>query len=234
MQKVAEGLTGDRNVNWMILSRKAFVFAPSSLSTFMFKIERAFSTSRLEAMEPVAIRLASFVICTSGTSNVPSSHFPNPAEFRRAFRTESVRVLNQEPTMSREELAETILSLASKTEGIVFYINSRGYLDNASAIEAEDRRTAVDKFWVVSDQERELFTRLATMEAVQMIDDIDKSNASKMLYSPHVIILFRVLASAGACAFWFNGSWPMCSWPECWPSSWPQLDPVASYRSKKR
>jgi uncharacterized membrane protein YjjP (DUF1212 family) len=207
MQKAAEGLTGDRHVNWMILPRKAFVFAPSSLAAIMFQIERGFSIRKLEAMEPIVIRLASFASNTTGTGNVPS-RFPDPIELRRAFRAESLSTMGTEPALSREEVAKIILTLASEAQGIFFYINSRGYLDKISSPGAKHRQTEVDNFWLVSDQERQLFTRLATIEAVEKIDEIDTNEAAKVLFPPYVILLFRFLASAGACAFWFGGSWP--------------------------
>jgi uncharacterized membrane protein YjjP (DUF1212 family) len=206
MQKAAEGLTGDRHVNWMILPRKAFVFAPSSLAAVMFQIERGFSLRKLEAMEPVVIRLASFASNTTGIGNVPS-RFPDPTELRRAFRAESMSTIDTEPILSKEEIAKNILTLASEAQGIFFYINSRGYMNKISSPRVTGRQTEVDKFWIVSDQERQLFTRLATMEAVEMIDEIDKDGGGKPLYPPAVGYLFRFLSAAGTCAFWFGGSW---------------------------
>jgi uncharacterized membrane protein YjjP (DUF1212 family) len=38
-----------------------------------------------------------------------------------------------------------------------------------------------------------------------MLDDADVKK--KVLYPMHVQLVFRFLASCGACAFWFNGSW---------------------------
>jgi uncharacterized membrane protein YjjP (DUF1212 family) len=46
---------------------------------------------------------------------------------------------------------------------------------------------------------------LAVIDAATAIDKMDAER--KPLYSSKMIILFRLGSSAGACAFWFNGSW---------------------------
>jgi hypothetical protein len=73
MQRAAEGLTGHRHVNWFILPRKAFVFTPSSGATSMFTIQRGFEVRKMEDMEKVVVRLASFASNTRGVSNVPGT-----------------------------------------------------------------------------------------------------------------------------------------------------------------
>jgi hypothetical protein len=55
MKKVAEGLTGKRGVDFFMLPRRAFIFAPSSGATSMFRIERGYDMQRLDAMEKVAV-----------------------------------------------------------------------------------------------------------------------------------------------------------------------------------
>lgn len=149
----------------------------------------------------MAVRLASFASNTKGVSNIPS-RFPSPCELRIAARVDPIASLGDDDIDTAEHgsdherhiLAHRILSLASEASGFFFFLNSREYSEEN-----------VDAFWVVTEPERELFSRLAAMEAMQMIDRIDENE--KQLYSPAVIVLFRVIASAGACAFWFNGSW---------------------------
>jgi uncharacterized membrane protein YjjP (DUF1212 family) len=71
---------------------------------------------------------------------------------------------------------------------------------------------ALPSFWIVSDEERELFSRLAAMEAMDTIRAIDQAETALLLkqqkhYHSWFIVLYRVCASAGACGFWFHGSW---------------------------
>jgi uncharacterized membrane protein YjjP (DUF1212 family) len=200
MQRAAEGITGNRGVTWLLLPRKAIVFIPGTLTTTMFNMTRGFSICKMEAMEPVAVRLASFASNSSGTSNIPS-RFPGPEEFKQAHLTSgtSLHSLSQtEAPGTPEELSEKILTLASQNSGLFFFVNSHEY-------EGTIRNDAIDNFWVVTDEEQELFTRLACIEAVKAIDAID-ANESR-LYKPWLVVVFRVVASAGACGFWFGGGW---------------------------
>jgi len=62
----------------------------------------------------------------------------------------------------------------------------------------------LDDFWTVDDTTTELFSRLAAIEAIISIHKIDADR--KTMYSRGMTTLFRFGSSAGACAFWFNGS----------------------------
>jgi hypothetical protein len=95
-------------------------------------------------------------------------------------------------------MAKMILHMASSAAGLFYFVNARGYQEKKTA-------NPLDEFWVVSDDERELFSRLAAIEAIDMIKTIDSEQ--KELYPWWAIALFRVLSSAGACGFWFGGSW---------------------------
>jgi hypothetical protein len=95
-------------------------------------------------------------------------------------------------------MAKMILHMASSAAGLFYFVNARGYQEDKTA-------NPMDEFWVVSDDERELFSRLAAIEAMDMIKKIDAER--KELYPWWTIALFRVFSSAGACAFWFGGSW---------------------------
>jgi hypothetical protein len=203
MKKVAEGLTGKKGVDFFMLPRRAFIFAPSSGATSMFVISRGYDIQRLDAMEKVAVRLASFASNTQSVSNVPA-RLPKPQELRRAFRTESVNGVQ----LCREEMSEEILNLASEAEGLFFFINSKQYKVAARDLHAtsmEEKSHELGEFWTVEDTTRELFSRLAAIEALDSIDKLDVER--KPLYSYNTMVIFRFVSSAGACAFWFNGSW---------------------------
>jgi len=158
---------------------------------------------KLDRMEAIAVRLASFASNTSSVASVPT-RWPKPQELRRAFRSESLAG----SVYGKEELAEEILTLASEAEGLFFFINAQKQVNAARdspMIKPEEQLSELDEFWTVEESCRELFSRLAVIEAATAIDTIDAEY--KPLYSKSTIILFRLGSSAGACAFWFNGSW---------------------------
>jgi uncharacterized membrane protein YjjB (DUF3815 family) len=222
MERVAEGLTGQQGVNFFLLPRKAFIFAPSSGATSMFQTVRGFCVHKLDAMEPVVVRLASFATNTSGTGIAPISRLPEPSELRGAAKEETVvfNILLHD----REELADEILTLASEAEGLLFFLSSK----QADVVKDGDR--PFDNFWKVEESTREVFSRLAAIEAMAAIDKIDAG--PKVLYTKPMTVFFRMASSAGelaaclwsgksvavlrlpnlrffcvgACAMWFNGS----------------------------
>ena len=201
MKRVAEGLTGQRGVDFFMLPRRVFIFAPSSGATSMFATTRGYDMQRLDEMETVAVRLASFASNTKNPASL-ASRWPQPHELRLAFRTESLADYHY----SQEELAEEILNLASEAEGLFFYINSAHMRAVTRELSPNNHVVSpLGDFWTVEDNIRDLFRRLAAIEAVQSIDTLDAQR--KPLYSKAMIAFFRVGSSAGACAFWFNGSW---------------------------
>lgn len=226
MKKVAEGLTGKRGVDFYFLPRKGFIFAPTSGATFMFAWNRGFRISRLEAMERVAVRLASFASNTKSTMSLPS-RMPRASELRNAYRGESFSLSDNDLDSTQEELAEEILNLASESEGLIFFLNSdeanKGSSSSLSSMSTNGHSPNGDthaltrslpgleeapemaSFWSVADSTLELFTRLATIEARRSIDQIEADET--VLYPYFVIMFFRIASSAGACAIWFNGSW---------------------------
>lgn len=152
------------------------------------------------------------------------ARFPDLKELRRVYRSESVRFgshfsygsygsnsdqngsrdysVEETPAEAekRENMAKTILDLASNAAGLFYFINAKPFEDSDKV-----SKNPLDKFWIVDEQERELFSRLAAIEALRKIEEIDTNQ--KELYPAWVIALFRVVSSAGACAFWFGGSW---------------------------
>jgi hypothetical protein len=201
MEKAAEGLTGKRGVDFFLLPRKAFIFAPSSGATIMFRIERGFDMQRLNAMERIVVRLASFASNTHSVASVPTStEKPTRQILYLAMRRGSAISLTQVP--DPEKLSEEILALASENEGLYYYVNSESQMyGTQSSIsddekdEGESRDFGMRNFWKVEGSTCELFSRLAAKEAMMSMDKMDKD--MKVLYSKLMINAFRMVASAG-------------------------------------
>ena len=208
MLRVAEGLTGQQGVNWFLLPRKAFVFAAGTTS--MFRMDRGFNMHKLHDIEAVAIRLASFASNTRGVGNIPS-RFPKPEELQRAASEPNLFLPldgdngggggggGGDPLMSdtdQQKMEQEILELASGSASLFFFLNLDEYNEENVKLE--------DDFWVVSHAERELFSRLATLEAMDTMAEIDAS--AKVLYAPWLLTFSRFATSAGAAGVWFNGS----------------------------
>jgi Putative threonine/serine exporter len=204
---------GQPNISCQLYPRKAFIYNPAAGTTSMFRTERGFNMSKMSAMEGVVVRLASFASSVHGPSNIPA-RFPNPEELHRATTTSAMNLISD-----RRKVARKILSLASRQQGLFYYLNSREYmggdkptLDNSTNPRLSRKKNhGVEDFWMVTNEERELFSRLACQEALKAIGVIDaRANDpdTKSLYSPCVILSCRAIAAAGSCAFWFGGSWP--------------------------
>jgi len=198
MSKMSHGLTGHPNINWFFLPKKVFVFSPSSGATTMFNMARGFSMRKLDDMEVVTVRLASFASNTRGTSDIPM-RFPNHDEFERTAQAAEARMRFVSDSQTQEELAEEILDVASQGKGLFYFFNCAEYYQSVNDSE-------VSEFWTISNEDRELFSRLACREAMTMIREID-AGQKKQLYPPVVIVAFRMVAAAGACGFWYRGSW---------------------------
>ena len=205
MKQVAQGLTGDNAVEWLLLPRKAAVFCCGTTS--LFGIVRGFDISLLDATEKITSRVASFASNGRGVSNIPET-FPNPTELN--LITPSGTILMSSPSVQNSsiqqgaeeqsaiELRTRILNLCSSSEGLFYFINSRRYLQSASD-------ASVDDFWIVTDEEREVFQRLACTEAQEMIRDV--ANGIRELYPRWILLLSRFVSASGAAAIWFNGYW---------------------------
>ena len=232
LEKVAEGLAGKRNVSWLMLPRKAFARDPSTGATYMFSATRKFDFSRLDAMEALAVRLCSFATNTRGPNVVPA-RLPEPMELAKAAKEGSVlltggrrKYLDGSSEAEQTALATEILSLASKTESPFFFANMQddatdpeGRTLSAVAFSSSPTSSTLvdprerwarmsvsnEKFWKVTENDRELFSRLATVDALQRLNCIHKEYRN--LYPGWLWALFRGLSSAGAAAFWFKGSW---------------------------
>lgn len=199
MKKAAEGLTGTREIDFWLLPRKSIMVSLKTGSTAMFATNRGFCLYKLDAMEPVVTRLASFVSNTNQSISAPS-RFPHPEEFRKAAATVSSTPSDEALLSRRDNLAATILNLSSEAEGLFSFINSMKEATSEGGVSRPS-----DDFWEVEDSTRALFVRLVTIEAMTSIEKID--TVKKVSYSPVVTMLFRMATSAGGCAIWFNGSW---------------------------
>ena len=134
-------------------------------------------------------------------------------------------------------LAKKILNLSSKSESIFYFANMQAAAaaegndegQNGSDMttklsfssspqpivssDAQNRKQrwakimlmSKDGFWKVTQNDRELFRRLATIDALQRLTKLRKNY--KTLYPGWLWAVFRGISSAGAAAFWFNGSW---------------------------
>ena len=134
-------------------------------------------------------------------------------------------------------LAKKILNLSSKSESIFYFANmqaaaaAEGNDEGESgsdmttklsfssspqpivSSDAQNRKQrwakimlmSKDGFWKVTQNDRELFRRLATIDALQRLTKLRKNY--KTLYPGWLWAVFRGISSAGAAAFWFNGSW---------------------------
>jgi hypothetical protein len=127
-----------------------------------------------------------------------ASKLSDTSRLSNASRLSNTSKLSNATSLERDKLAKIILHMASSAAGIFYFVNSRGY-------RGEKTENPMDVFWVVSDDERELFSRLAAIEAIDMIKKIDAER--KELYPWTVIALCHFLSSAGTCGIWFGGSW---------------------------
>jgi hypothetical protein len=208
--QASEGLTGDPAINWLLLPRKAFMSGKSLGGTHMFKCERGFNIQKMDHMERVATRLASFASNTRGFGNVPA-RLPLHEELLKASRTASSRSLLHPPVAAPQDAAKKakeILSLASRAEGLFFFVNQKRNENVAIGKVGDDDkmiRPMEDAFWTISEDEQELFTRLACIEAMEAIERLDGRTTDT--YPAWLVAIFRIVASAGATGFWFGGSW---------------------------
>ena len=202
MERAAEGLTGALGVVFFLLPRTAFVFAPSSGDTDMFRYERGFHIHKVTIMERILVRLASFGTNTEAVNSVKCT-FPDPDTFKKIglVRGESIRTPKQ-----KEELAKAILDLASEGAGLFFFTHAK---ENLSVHHKNVHGLDMDPFWEVEPSIKELFTRLAAIEAENSIDaGVEQVKQYDSKYYPMpAIVLFRMFNSFLATGLWFKGSW---------------------------
>lgn len=221
MSKAAEGLTGSRLVDFVIFTRSAFIYSPSSITTASFNIERGFDMRTVTLAERILVRLSSFA---SNTRTVHSirANLPQHAVLMRAARGQSVMFVRNTHTKTqerKEKMVKEILDLASEGTGLFYLLNrelhGQGIVselnsdsDNDPNKPSDDRTHAqIRNFWKIEYPIKEIFTRLVTIEAVASLKAMQTLPCSSQLYPRWVILIFRTLSAAGAAGLWFEGSW---------------------------
>lgn len=194
---------------------------------------QSFDLQRLDEAEAIMVRLASFATNTHGVASI-ATRLPKPSELASAMVSLSTTENEEDlETMDQETMGNEILDLASESEGLFFYVNeslkrlkkkkqcmnpsspetvihSNSHIENNSTNDPELQQLqqqSVKEFWAVEDRVLELFQRLATIEAMAAIEKADANRSKNRLYPRWLLLVFRFLSSAGACAFWFSGSW---------------------------
>lgn len=215
MSRFAEGLTGTRGVYFIVFPRAAMLYSPVSQNTISFPMERGFNIQTLAMAERVLVRVSSFA------SNVRSVHSIQPGSFSprdlmRASRGTSYKNIGAE--LSKDELSREILDLANDGVGLFFLTHEEKRKDNPATSKytilgrikdslhkdgKEAELSSMEDFFKVKDSSREIFTRLATIEAVTSLDNITEAPKIPM----KMVIMFRVISSMGASGLWFKGSW---------------------------
>ena len=68
----AEGFSGARGVEFLLLPRMGFIVAPTSGDMNMFRMERGFHIFQLTLVEKILVQLASFASNTQTVNSIPS------------------------------------------------------------------------------------------------------------------------------------------------------------------
>ena len=211
LTRAAEALLGKPEINFWILPQKTVMFAPNSGTsgiTSMFSTVRGFAMYRLDRMEPIAIRLASFASCSTSDPSQKMKSF-HPDELRKAATTCSPTSLSSSSDsmfdegnvlQGREQLASEILHLASETQGWFSFLSCKNF-----TMDVDCEGDPINASFYADASLRELFFRLVAQEAKESILQINRDPYVE--YPILLIIFFRMASTAGACAFWFNGSW---------------------------
>lgn len=219
--KAAEGMTGTRGADFILFTRSGIAHLPDSAITTTFPMDRGFNMSKMTYAERILVRLASFSSNTRAVHSV-QSRSPKISELIKAARGQSVQSVVQSLGQSQRRqkiIGKEILDLASEGIGLFYLTNQhadgygdvkanlyeRGDHSHNSDVTSNDRnKDELEAFWKVEPKICELFTRLATIEAVASLDalhDIPK------LYPKPLLILFQAISALGAGGLWFNASW---------------------------
>ena len=213
MSKAAEGVTGNRGVDFVFFTRNAFIYSPANVTTASFPMVRGFDMRMVTLTERILVRLASFTANTRAVHSIKSKS-PRISDLVKAARGQSVLSLGQSSRSRNRRcasVAKEILDLASEGTGFFYLINEElnggddGIVSDNSDVSVQTR-SEIEAFWTVEPSTRDLFTRLVTIEAIASLLALKKMPTSDK-YPRAVILLFRVISSAGAAALWFGASW---------------------------
>ena len=218
----AEGLTGLPGFGFFLLPASGIISPPQDTqgySSRFFQMRGGFCLYRINMYEKVLARLASFCTNTRTMNSLPDEHLPK-------LLTQDVRRYsdeNQEESLRDQEfVAKEILDMASQGYGLFFLTRAEEILTqqqeekladavdefcDAPTSDGEASILSYHSFWTVDESIRDLFSRLATIEAAECLDAIKRSPGLDSVWPRRYIVLFRILSSAGASALWFNGSW---------------------------
>ena len=189
--------------------------------------------SNIPSKFPTSMELkrAAATAATASQTSLLSSGMNDPSVSSQSAPPSIDVTTSSSPTTesTKDLMAKRILNLASSSEGLFFFINSSDRPDTSSKHHSHHNPPLVkhgkfttssshhhhhqrltneqdESFWHIEEHISDLFSRLATMEAIQMLMEAHKKK-SVVLYPKYVQLLFSFMASAGACAFWFHGSW---------------------------
>jgi len=212
MSKAAEGLTGSRFVDFVLFTRSGFIYSPSNNTTASFSMERGFDMRMMTFAERILVRLASFASNTRTVHSIKAD-IPKLSTLIKAARGQSVVFMGKSDR--RHVLAKEILDLASEGIGL-FYLTQKDVRGTGirNELDSSDQSGSfgpinqeVKQFWTIDDLDREVFTRLVTMEAVSSLKAMSNLPPSTVVYPRRVILLFRTISAAGAAGLWFSASW---------------------------
>lgn len=212
MSKAAEGLTGSRFVDFVLFTRSGFIYSPSNNITASFSMERGFDMRMMTFAERILVRLASFASNTRTVHSIKAD-IPKLSTLIKAARGQSVVFMGKSDR--RHVLAKEILDLASEGIGL-FYLTQKDVRGTGirNELDSSDQSGSfgpinqeVKQFWTIDDSDREVFTRLVTMEAVSSLKAMSNLPPSTVVYPRRVILLFRTISAAGAAGLWFSASW---------------------------
>ena len=211
MSKVAEGLTGNRGADFVLFPRSAIIYLPANLTTATFPMNRGFNIRTVTLVERILVRLSSFTSNTRAVHSV-QARSPKVGELIKAARGQST-FLNLHTSARREDLAKEILDLASDGIGLFFLINEAskkyGGIVSSDINDCTNNQLnmEIEAFWTVEPSIREIFSRLATIEAVSSLDALDELPTSSAMYPKLCIVFFRAISAVGASGLWFKASW---------------------------
>jgi len=211
MSKAAEGLTGSRQIDFVLFTRSGFIYSPSNVTTASFPMERGFDMRMVTVAERILVRLASFA-SNSRTVHAIQADFPSLPVLIKAARGQSVMAMGKSDR--REMLAKEILDLASEGTGLFYLLNQNLHGDGiGSELKSDDPRVddpatrEIRDFWEIEIPIREVFTRLVTIEALASLQALKNSPPTSDFYPRYVILIFRTISAAGAAGLWLNASW---------------------------
>lgn len=101
----------------------------------------------------------------------------------------------------------TTIYLPVSLSTATFLMNQGFNIRTVTLVERNGLNMEIETFWTVEPSIREIFARLATIEAVSSLDALDKLPSSSVMYPKLCIAFFRAISAVGASGLWFKASW---------------------------